>query len=58
VLLIDPATGLETEGIVVAHGSNDLFSSSGDGLVAVPAERAAAVAAAAHDRNLIVLVAP
>ena len=58
VLLLDPPRGLEAKGIVVAHGSGDLFAPTEAGLVAVSPEAAAAVAAAARDGELIVLVAP
>ncbi len=52
----DPA--FETEGIVVATAEQDLLSFSDGGTVAVPPERAAAVALAARDGTLIVLLEP
>lgn len=58
VRLIAADSGVQSEGIVVALGSADLLSISEAGLVAVPAEHAAAIALAANDGTLIVLVAP
>jgi SAF domain len=57
VRLIAPG-GVETDGIVVAVGSSDLLSFSDAGLVAVPPDHAATVAAAAIEGTLIVLIAP
>lgn len=57
VRLIGP-DGVESDGIVVGVGSTELLSFSDVGLVAVPPERAAAVAAAAVEGTLIVLIAP
>ena len=58
VRLIAIDTRVETDGIVVAGGSTDLLSMSDAGLVAVPPEHAASVAAAAVEGSLIVLVEP
>ena len=57
VRLIVPG-GVEADGIVVAVGNSDLLSFSDAGLVAVPPARATAVATAAMDGTLIVLLAP
>lgn len=57
VRLIAPG-GTQSDGIVVAVGSSELLSFSDAGLVAVPPEHAAAMAAAAIDGTLIVLIAP
>jgi hypothetical protein len=58
VRLIATDTRVESEGIVVATGSSDLLSISDAGLVAVPPERATAIATAAIAGTLIVLVEP
>ena len=58
VRLITTDGGVESDGIVVAAGSTDLLSISDAGLVAVPPENATAVATAAVDGTLIVLVEP
>jgi len=58
VRLITTEGTVESEGIVVTAGSSDLLSISDAGLVAVPPEHAAAVATAAVDGTLIVLIAP
>jgi Flp pilus assembly protein CpaB len=58
VRLIATDTRVESEGIVVATGSSDLLSISDAALVAVPPERATAIATAAAAGTLIVLVAP
>lgn len=57
VRLITPG-GHETDGVVVDVGSSELLSFSDAGLVAVPAERAPAVATSAMDGTLIVLIEP
>jgi SAF domain len=57
VRLIAPG-GIESDGIVVAVGSSDLLSLSEAGLVAVPPESASAMASAAIEGTLIVLIAP
>jgi Flp pilus assembly protein CpaB len=58
VRLIATDTRVESEGIVVAAGSADLLSISDAGLVAVPPERATAIATAAAAGTLIVLIEP
>ena len=58
VRLITTEGRVESDGIVVAAGSTDLLSISGAGLVAVPPQHATAVATAAVDGSLIVLIAP
>lgn len=58
VRLIATVSGIESDGLVVAAASTDLLSISDAGLVAVPPEHATAVAGAAVDGTLIVLVAP
>lgn len=58
VRLIATDSRLESEGIVVAAGSTDLLSISDAGLVAVPPERATAIATAAVAGTLIVLIEP
>lgn len=57
VRLVTP-DGVETDGVVVDVGSSELLSFSDAGLVAVPPERATAVATSAVDGTLIVLVQP
>jgi len=58
VWLVGTASGLETEGIVVAAGSNDLLSYDAMGMVAVPPEVATAVAVESNEGSLVVLVDP
>ena len=58
VRLISTDRAVQSEGIVVAVGSSDLLSIAEAGLVAVPPEHAAAIATAAAEGTLIVLVAP
>lgn len=58
VRLIAADTMVDSEGIVVAAGSTDLLSTSDAALVAVPPERATAIATAAAAGTLIVLIAP
>ncbi len=58
VRLIVPGPGVESNGIVMAVGTEDLFAVGGSGLVAVPPEHAPTVALAAMEGTLIVLVAP
>ena len=58
VRLIDTASGLQTDGLVVAAGADDLMSIDTSGLVAVPPDSAADVAVAAGQGTLVVLLAP
>ena len=58
VRLISTDRAIQSEGIVVAVGSSDLLSIAEAGLVAVPPEHAAAIATAAAEGTLIVLVTP
>jgi hypothetical protein len=51
-------TSTTVDGIVVAAGTEDLFSSQPTGLAAVPAGSAAAVAAAAVNQQVVVLLSP
>lgn len=50
--------GLEVGGIVIAPGGAAAFGETSDGLIAVPPEHAAAVAAGLNARTAIVLVRP
>ena len=56
VRLIDALSGLEVDGFVVAAGSDDLMSVDTSGLVAVPPDAAAAIAIAAAEGSLVVLL--
>ena len=57
VRLIDALSGLEVDGFVVAAGSDDLLMSiDTSGLVAVPPNAAAAIAIAAAEGTLVVLL--
>ena len=58
VRLIDTVSGLETDGFVVAAGTDDLLSIDTSGLVAVPPDAAAGIAIAADQGTLVVLLAP
>jgi hypothetical protein len=58
VWLVGTASGLETEGIIVATGSEDLLSYDAPGMVAVPPEVATAVAVESIEGTLVVLVDP
>jgi len=58
IRLIDTASGLEADGLVVVAGSDDVMSIDTSGLVAVPPDAAAAVAIAASQGTLVVLLAP
>lgn len=58
VRLIGTASGLETDGIVVAPGSDDLLSYDASGMVAVPQDVAAAVAVESREGTLVVLLEP
>lgn len=58
VRLIDTASGVASDGIVVAAGTDDLMSLDTSGMVAVPPEAATAVAIAAREGSLVVLLAP
>jgi hypothetical protein len=58
VRLVDTASGFETDGIVVAAGSDDLLSFEESGLVAVPADAATLIAIAGREGSLITLLAP
>ena len=58
VRLISTERAVQSEGIVIALGTSDLLSIAEAGLVAVPPEHAAAIATAAAEGTLIVLVAP
>ncbi len=58
VLLVATASGLETEGIVVTAGSDDLLSYEASGMVAVPQGVATTVALESHEGSLVVLVDP
>lgn len=56
VHLIDTISELETDGIVVTAGSDDLLSFEQSGMVAVAPEAAAHVAIAAREGTLVVLL--
>jgi hypothetical protein len=56
VVLTDTSTTID--GVVVAGAVQDGFTPQAKGLAAIPGEHAAAVAAAAIDQHLVVLVAP
>jgi hypothetical protein len=58
VLVVGATSGLETEGIVVAAGSDDLLSYDTSGSIAVPPDVATAVAVESAAGSLVVLVAP
>ena len=58
VRLVGIDTVFETDGIVVSVGGEELLSFSESGMVAVPPDFAAAVAIAARDGTLIVLLDP
>ena len=58
VRLIDTATGIESDGIVVVAGTDDLMSIDTSGLVAVPPEAATTIAIAAREGSLVVLLVP
>ena len=51
-------TSTTVEGVVVSAATQDGFAYQNTGLAAVPGEYAAAVAAAAIDQRLVVLLAP
>jgi hypothetical protein len=56
IVLTDTATTVE--GVVVAAAEPDTFAAQTTGLAAVPGEHAAAVAAAAIDQSVVVLLGP
>ena len=56
--LVDATSGVETDGIVVAAGSDDLMSFDESGMAAVPPEAATLVAIAAQEGTLVVLLEP
>jgi len=57
-LLVGTGPVFETDGIVISSPAEDLLSYSETGMVAVPADAATAVAIAARDGALIVLLDP
>ena len=56
--LVDTVSGFETDGIVVAAGSDDLMSYGESGMVAVPPESATPIAIAANEGTLVILLEP
>ncbi|MEN8113953.1 MAG: SAF domain-containing protein [Actinomycetota bacterium] len=58
VRLIGTEMPFDVEGVVVSRGTDDLFSYSDSGSVAVPPDAASNVAVAALDGTLIVLLEP
>ena len=58
VRLIDTASRIESDGIVVAAGTDELMSIDTSGMVAVPPEAATTVAIAAREGTLVVLLVP
>ena len=58
VHLVDTVSGFETDGIVVAAGSDDLMSYGESGMVAVPPESATLIAIAANEGTLVILLEP
>jgi len=56
IVLTDTSTTIE--GVVVAAAPQDGFAAQSTGLTAVPGKQAAAVAAAAIEQRMVVLVAP
>ena len=58
IRLVDPASGFETDGIVVAAGSDDLMSFEESGMAAVPPAAATLIAIAASEGTLVILLEP
>jgi hypothetical protein len=58
VHLVDAASGFETDGIVVAVGSDDLMSFDESGMAAVPPDAATLIAVAAREGTLVTLLEP
>ena len=58
VHLVDATSGFETDGIVVAAGSNDMLSFEQSGMAAVPPDAATLIAIAASEGTLVVLLQP
>ena len=58
VHLVEAASGFETDGIVIAAGTDDLLSFDEVGLVAVPPEAATLIAIAAREGSLVILLEP
>jgi hypothetical protein len=58
VHLVETASGFETDGIVIAAGTDDVLSFDELGLVAVPPEAATLIAIAAREGSLVILLEP
>ena len=58
VHLVDASSGVETDGIVVTAGSDDLMSFDESGMAAVPPDAATLIAIAAQEGTLVVLLEP
>ncbi|MGB5730946.1 MAG: hypothetical protein WBN24_04980, partial [Acidimicrobiia bacterium] len=56
--LVDTTSGFETDGIVIAAGSDDLMSFDESGMAAVPPDAATLIAIAARDGTVVVLLEP
>lgn len=56
--LVDTASGVEADGIVVAAGSDDLMSFDESGMAAVPPDVATLIAVAAREGTLVTLLEP
>jgi hypothetical protein len=56
--LVDAASGFETDGIVVAAGSDDLMSFDESGMAAVPPDAATLIAIAAREGTVVILLEP
>ena len=56
--LVDATSGFETDGIVVAAGSDDLMSFDESGMAAVPPDAATLIAIAAREGTVVILLEP